>query len=252
MIVQAERRTPEFTDPNLTPGLQTVLAQLATARDHAVRTHADAWDFAVELGGLLTAGVMTADLRWLSGQGYVDFATEITSRGDLVRSFHAVRWLAFTARTCFVLTDEGARWAGAGAAREARGLPADSPRCLCLRLVGEGNAGESDLPRWDAAEQVLRLAGRVVKRYRYSSQNQQDVLAAFEEERWPWRIDDPLRPVRGSNQKQRLRDTIRALNAKQENCLLRFRAAGRGEQVIWEPLAMHLTLPIRTDLRRAA
>ena len=62
------------------------------------------------------------------------------------------------------------------------------------------------------------------------------MLAAFEEEGWPPRIDDPLPPVKGVDPKQRLRDTIRTLNAKQENPLIRFRAAGTGEHVIWEPV----------------
>ena len=74
-----------------------------------MRMHADAWDFAVELEGLLIAGAMAADIRWLLMNGYVDAAMEITLPSDAARSFHAGRCLAFNRQTCFVLTDEGAR-----------------------------------------------------------------------------------------------------------------------------------------------
>jgi hypothetical protein len=235
MIVQAKQEIAKFADSILTPRLQTVLGQLATAREYAICIHADVWDFAVELGGLLNAGAMVADLRWLLAQGYIDLATEITQPGDPVRSFHAVRCLVFTARTCFVLSDEGTRWMDAGAARDVRGVRPGPCRLLCERFVGEGDACESELPCWDAAEKVLCLAGRVVKRYCCSSPNQEAVLAAFEEEQWPRRIEDPLRPVEGMDSKRRLRDTIGTLNTKQENRLIRFRAVGTGEHVMWEP-----------------
>ena len=69
MIIHAKRQTAAFADSTVTPRLQAVLDQLATARDYAARIHADTWDFAVELGGLLTAGAATADLRWLLALG---------------------------------------------------------------------------------------------------------------------------------------------------------------------------------------
>jgi hypothetical protein len=258
MAAHAEPQTAEFADSILTPRLQAILDQLATARDYAIRIHAGAWDFAVELGGLLTAGAMAADLRWLLAHGYIDLATEITRPGDLVRRFHPVRHLAFTGRTCFVLTDAGTGFLGARAGDGATATRDGSAAELRVHRSASGGpaggAGDDALPHWDAAGQVLRLAGIVVKRYDYSSPNQEAVLATFEEEHWPRRIDDPLRPVEGTDSKQRLRDTIRSLNAKQENLLIRFHSGGTGEHVIWEPVATELACPspARLGVRRAA
>ena len=79
------------------------------------------------------------------------------------------------------------------------------------------------------------------------------MLTAFEEEHWPRRIDDPLRPIEGQDSKQRLRDTIRTLNAKQENVLIRFHSDGTGEHVIWEPVETDLaSSPAGVALHRTA
>jgi hypothetical protein len=207
---------------------------------------------------------MAADLRWLLAHGYIDLATEITKPGDPVRRFHPVRHLAFTARTCFVLTDAGMGFLNAHAgdgptgAEGAVGARADLSAELRVLSSESGELAEGAcpdaLPHWDAAGQVLCLGGLVVKRYRYASPNQETVLAAFEEEHWPRRIDDPLRPVEGLDSKQRLRDTIRTLNAKQENRLIRFHSGGTGEHVIWEPVETQLASPAaaRAGLRRVA
>ena len=85
--------------------------------------------------------------------------------------------------------------------------------------------------------------GALAQCYSYSSPNQEAVLAAFEEEQWPRRIDDPLRPVVNMDAKMRLRNTIRTLNVKQENLLIHFRAAGTGEHVIWEMVEKGLACP---------
>jgi hypothetical protein len=64
--------------------------------------------------------------------------------------------------------------------------------------------------------------------------NQELVLAAFEEERWPRRILDPLSPQPFHDVKRRLSDTIKFLNRRQENEFIRFHGDGSGEGVIWE------------------
>ena len=69
------------------------------------------------------------------------------------------------------------------------------------------------------------------------------MLAGFEEEQWPRRIDDPLQPVANMDAKMRLRNTIRTLNVKQKNLLIHFRAAGTGEHVIWEMVEKGLACP---------
>ena len=62
------------------------------------------------------------------------------------------------------------------------------------------------------------------------------ILAAFEEEGWPDRIDDPLPPLRDINPKCRLHDTIKWLNRNQEIRLLQFSGDGKGQGVRWKIL----------------
>jgi hypothetical protein len=63
---------------------------------------------------------------------------------------------------------------------------------------------------------------------------QEAILMAFEEEHWPPRIDDPLPAHPDLLPKRRLHDTIKGLNRKQKNCLIRFMGDGTGEGIRWE------------------
>ena len=49
-------------------------------------------------------------------------------------------------------------------------------------------------PTWDRDRQELRRGEYVVKQFKVPSPNQETILAAFEEEHRPPRIDDPLPP----------------------------------------------------------
>ena len=80
----------------------------------------------------------------------------------------------------------------------------------------------------------LRIGAVTVKRFKWMAPNQETVLAAFEEEGWPHRIDDPLPPHPDQDSKRRLSDTIKCLNHKQKNELIRFHGDGTGEGVTWE------------------
>jgi hypothetical protein len=73
-----------------------------------------------------------------------------------------------------------------------------------------------------------------VKLFKVPAINQEAVLAAFEEEEWPPRIDDPLSPRGEQNPKRRLHDTITALNRNQKAPLIRFFGDGSGQGVRWE------------------
>ena len=65
------------------------------------------WDFAVEIEILLTEGLTKSDLRWLVSKGYVEHAEESTQSRDGSRTFRPCLNLAFSDRTCFVLTEAG-------------------------------------------------------------------------------------------------------------------------------------------------
>ena len=232
--------------------LQAALEQLASAAAYARDGDCSPWDFAVEIESLLRAGLTSSDLRWLVSKGYLEHAYEITGDDDAQRRFQPCRHLAFGKRTCFVLTDQGARLVaphGLSVARTwSHGLPATTG--------APPNPVESrtGLPSWDNQRRVLHVGGRIVKKYRVPSLCQEAILAAFEEEGWPPAVDDPLSPLAELDPKRRLRDIIKGLNASQTNCLLHFRGDGTGTRILWEfrePAEELSTIPVRGGIRAA-
>jgi len=91
-----------------------------------------------------------------------------------------------------------------------------------------------EVPCWDSVRRQLVFQSAIVKCFRWPAANQETVLAAFEEDRWPPRIDDPLPPQPGQSTKRRLSDTIKCLNRHQSSHLLRFHGDGTGEGVLWQ------------------
>jgi hypothetical protein len=99
----------------------------------------------------------------------------------------------------------------------------------------KGASCEPPAPHWDADLRELRVNGDLVKRFKLPCPNQELVLAAFEEDRWPPRIDDPLPPAPNRDPKRRLHDTINSLNRNQKTPLMRFLGDGTGQGVLWKP-----------------
>ena len=233
-------------------GLPVGLAQLAQAGECAKDRQCDSWQFALGIESLLAAGISESELRWLTSKGYVQHACEITSARDRVRKFRPGRNLAFAAKTCFVLTE-----AGAGYAAEVLGEPAVIALPFALRREElPAQVAQTPLvPQWDDQRRVLSLGQCMVKRYKFRSPNQGAILAAFQEEGWPHRIDDPLSPQPEQDPKCRLHDTIKRLNRHQQQRLLHFFGDGTGEGVCWELVAAAaLPLPCaarKKKLRRA-
>jgi hypothetical protein len=65
--------------------------------------------------------------------------------------------------------------------------------------------------------------------------NQEIILQAFQEERWPACIDDPLPPHPCIDPKRRLHDTLNSLNRHQREPFIHFFGNGKGEGVRWQP-----------------
>ena len=89
------------------------------------------------------------------------------------------------------------------------------------------------LPTWNSERRELRLGGIVVKRFRQPAKNQETILAAFQEEGWPSRIDDPLPGGDNGAAQDHLHDAIRRLN-QQKKRLIRFLSDGTGKGILWE------------------
>lgn len=217
----------------------TLLARNAAANLLEARAYADSlglpiWEFAIGLDELRAAGYTTNDLRWLVRKRYVEHALETTLPGENQRSFRAIGMCGWTSATCFVISDAGYEIASHNASNgEATSEQSSSPNGHARRFA-EARHLRSPMPRWDRDRQELRLGSALVKRFKLPACNQEAILAAFEEEGWPARIDDPLSPVPDQDPKRRLHDTINTLNRNQKNQLIRFMGDGSGEGVLWE------------------
>lgn len=190
------------------PGLRMLLQ----ASQYAAELGRDRWDFAVEIASLRRVGLTNSDLRWLLCKGFVEHAVEAKASDEDRRSFRHVGQLKLRDDVCFVLTDVGAK------------AVASLPRMRRLR---------PKRPTWDRSARVLFLGGLIVKQFRVPAVNQVAILDAFEEERWPDRIDDPLPPDDDVDAHERLHDAIKHLNHHQRLPLVRFLGDGTGCGVRW-------------------
>jgi hypothetical protein len=221
---------------NFAEKFRPALDLLLEAYDYAAQTSGNRWEFAIELAVICQLGLSHNDLRWLVRTQTVEHAREVTIPGESGREFRPAGDLTFTAASCFVLTA-----AGSGAARrfcsdrQAAAGPTNPP---APPLVDDRAAATTaGAPKWNVETRVLSFAGKVVKRFKWHAVNQESILAAFEEEGWPPRIDDPLPPQPDQDAKRRLSDTIKCLNRKQQHPLVHFRGDGTGEGVVWEAVA---------------
>ena len=221
--------------------LAAALTRLRHALNYASDLCRDPWDFAVEIQGLFEEGLTNNDIRWLLCKEYVEHAGELTLPGDEHRSFRPLGRFTFCDRSCIVLTEKGLEFV-VGSAGETtvaissngyhgvNGLLEDHPAKPATKL--------HPAPHWDRQRQELRLGEFLVKRFKVPAPNQELVLATFQEEGWPPRIDDPIPPHPDLDPKRRLHDTINALNRCQLNILIRFQGDGSGQGVRWEPLQL--------------
>jgi hypothetical protein len=199
--------------------LHLALTHLLKAHDLACNLKRPVWDLAVEEAELRLLGVTRLDLRGLVGAGLALHAAEQTQADQEQRVFGPIRsGLHVGTNACFVLTE-----AGVAAAREV----ADRYHDPCYL----------DVPHWNAELKVLTFRGLVVKEFRRPAPVQFLILAAFQEELWPRRIDDPLPPHPEHDSVARLHDAAKQLNRSHAHRLLRFGADGSGEGICWEPLA---------------
>jgi len=221
------------------------LALLADAACYTEDLGCGPWDFAVSMAELRGAGLMDNDLRWLLRKGYLEQATEVTQAGEQVRSFRPAAGGAFSARACFVLTEQGQALALAEAGATLVQTKAQNGHAVVVNghdapaVAVAGLAVPVTNPTWDRDRQELRWGEYVVKQFKVPSPNQETILAAFEEEHWPPRIDDPLPPQFDQEPKRRLHDTINTLNRNQKSPLIRFLGDGSGQGVRWEPAGRH-------------
>ncbi len=249
----------ESTSPNPLDSIPPLMAQavLATlqrlrdAHDSASKFGRDSWDFAIELSQLVDAGISTHVLRLLVCKKWITHQRETTGVGDSRngRAFDHETELAFSERTCFVITKLGYQFVNHLSNPEIKQLTAGlKDKVMSTHHTKPGNENQSsDLvevqkngqlqhvhPIWDRDKRELRVGDKVVKQFKWPAENQERVLDAFQDEGWPPRIDDPLLPHPKICPKRRLHDTLKCLNRKQANELIKFRGDGTGLGVILE------------------
>lgn len=216
------------------------LSTLLHAVDFAQFSDRPLWDFAVDLSELHRLGLDTAAIRWLVLEGLVEMAIEepvdlsdsgVVQTLSKSRAFRLTQTMIETDGLCFVLTDIGIR-----VARElTSALPEHSGDVVSLGAPCKKSESDFILkPTWNASIRELRVGQTLLRRFRLKAPAQEVVLAAFEEDGWPQRIDDPLPPQPFLENKRRLRSTIHSLNRYHEQPMIRFRADGSGEGIFWE------------------
>jgi hypothetical protein len=214
----------------LSAPIRLAFAQLLEVHELARASGRKASDFAAEITSLTELGITASILRWLVCRGYAKCLREITQPGDKERRFEPVDNLSLNPQSCFVLSRRGMLFARAMLAFSGVD-PAQT-----AKNGDAGRPGDVPAPRWDNRRRELRVARKLVKRFRVPAPNQEMILAAFQEEGWPNCIDDPLPPKGDLDPKRRLHDTIKALNRKhrQQPPLIHFLGNGTGKNVVWE------------------
>lgn len=110
--------------------------------------------------------------------------------------------------------------------------------------------GRRRTPRWDRIGRTLWLGSTLIKRLRVPARNQNLVLAAFEEQRWPPWIDDPIPPTAGIDAKDRLHNTLSRLNFSHRRRLIHFIGNGNGRGIGWELLPARKRASLASRKRR--
>jgi hypothetical protein len=223
MSHQVQDRSPSASVDN-SPHMLTMMTMLIRARDLAHQLARDPWDFAEEISGFWAAGITNGEIRNLLLQGLVIHAEETSSPNSEIRTFRKIRNLSMSQRTCFVLTEKGEA--------HVRNLaePANGHQ-----LTENGSSQRRGLvPEWHTDVRELRVGKVLVKAFHRPAPRQETVLAAFQEQHWAKRIDDPLPRLSDRDAKLCLHDTINHLNRNLLEPLLHFFGDGTGRGVRWQ------------------
>jgi hypothetical protein len=197
----------------LSAAMWITLRHLLRAYDMAQDLKRPRWEFALEMRALERAGTDHSDLRALICRGLIEHRLETSAPRVRRRTFRSIANLRFTRTSCFALSDWG----------------------LAISTHATNNNGlaaNALLPVWDSHCRELRLGRVVLKRFRQPAKNQEAILAAFQEEGWPARIDSPIPGAFGHDSTAQLHDAVKRLN-QQHPRFIRFECDGSGEGVMW-------------------
>jgi hypothetical protein len=213
-----ERRYAQTTGSQsvLTPHHRKASRVLRKAWLAARAEQVDAWQYAVEIDELSASGRSHTDLRSLLKLRCAEHAQERTKAGSRRRTFRRLDALDLPKRTCLVLTAKGFE-----VTSEKRSKRVNKDDALAI------------VPRWDKETRQLWWQDILVKEFHGPAPNQELVLEAFQEQKWPARMDDPLPQSPRIDPKVRLHDKIKMLNRHHRHRVLRFGGDGSGQGVRW-------------------
>jgi hypothetical protein len=200
--------------------VSAVFPVLQEALDDAQKSGGDPWQFSIAKADLLDLGLRVTDLRWLVAAGLLSHAAELPCSPGEGRVFRQTSALAITSASCFLLSlDDARQIPGPPVAPPPRDQSPEAPCGIC--------------PVWDPSRRELTIRGLMVKRFRTPADCQELILTVFQEEGWPYRIDDPLTGRCGPDGRHRLHDVVRGLNRHQRAARVRFSRDGTGQGVCW-------------------
>jgi hypothetical protein len=216
--------------PGEEKGAQAVaaLALLRKAWEYAHAQQVGLWQCAVSVRQFWAAGAGNGVIEELLVRRYVEHRMERPGRQRSPRVFELGRPSRLGGRSCFVLTPKGEALV-VGMILGTRSGPE-------VLLGGREEGCPVPVPTWVEERRALLWQGKVVKQFgKQPAGNQVLVLQAWQETNFANPLLDPLPRSKGVRPKSRLHDTLKGLNRKQVNPLLRFRGDGTGQGALWEP-----------------
>lgn len=164
---------------------------------------------------LLDSGFTTEAIRTSAAQGYL-----------VCKQVLSVEEEATVVVPALTLTESGAAFAVA-----AWGLNRPTDDSPAQQIRGTTSRRRQQKPYWDGQSRNLYYGETPILHFRRSAPNQMGILDAFQELRWPARLDDPLPPRGGVDRRERLYETIRSLNGGQVPWRIRFQMESDGQGV---------------------
>jgi hypothetical protein len=225
MLLPQRRQEPQRATPGEFLAFLVAYLELIEARYAATDAHLPAHARPVSRKHLNGRGIGDEILFWMMYQAQIEHLRPLQSSPSL----QPVNSLHLDEASAFALTDAGEAFADSFLVSVL--VPRDpSERLEAWERLLEGTL----LPHYDFESRVFSWGRHILKCFRQPSKNQELLLSAAEELRWPDWFDDPLAFVRDKNPKILLHDTIKDLNRRQSPYLIHFKGDGTGRRIGWE------------------
>lgn len=198
----------------LPPDALRALAVFRETHAFAAQLAMPVWQLAESVASLHGQGIRDIALRLLCIAGLAECRLEKLTPSSSERTFRPITNLDLPDSACMILTAAGL---DSAAERELAPVPAHTDGFVQAALAPPAPWA----PVWDYKE-TLSWGNQVIKQLRRDADCQRLVLAAFQEAKWPNRIDDPLLRDGLTAAKERMRQTVRHLNKRHRLAIIEF------------------------------